>query len=187
MQPGSRTNVLLMTMRVEKVNLKETIAEHVHEAILQVCGGGIQHPEEEQIRGISNSSISFPNNNSSSDLGGKPHDIEVRAAISLFHLWKRQTANFSIEVVSQLGLTREIATPRRLAELWVPLLEQACGEKGIAYDIRTQPSGMICIVTYERSQRLRQAGRLPCPHCCHWCKGKSAVASRKYDDSSQDD
>eukprot|EP00980_Cylindrotheca_fusiformis_P026364 scaffold15973_cov120-Cylindrotheca_fusiformis.AAC.5 len=162
-------------MRLKDVSVLDAIAACVHQAIVQTCGGGIQHPEEEQLRGIARKSISFPNNTSASDLGGKPHDIEVRAAVSLFHRWKRYSSKSSIRVVSDLGITRDVGTPRALAELWVPVLEESCREEGIAYDIRCQPSGIICVVTYERSECLRQAGKLPCPHCCHWCKGKKGL------------
>jgi hypothetical protein len=165
------TDDVVSTMRLEETNLLDKIGRDIHEAIIQICGGGIQHAEEEQLRDIVRSSISFPNNKHPSDVGGKPHDIEVRVAMSLFHRWRRSSGNSTIQVISDLGITRDITAPRRLAELCVPLLEDACREDGIAYDIRTQPSGVICIVTYERSERLRQAGKLPCPHCCQWCKG----------------
>jgi hypothetical protein len=159
----------------KELHLREKVGRCIQQALFQVCGGGFQEEEErKQLFENSLASISFPNKNSSS-AGGKPHDIEVRVALTLFHRWKRAASGSSVNLVSDLGLTREVSSPRNLAEVLFMPLEEACRDQGIAHDVRFQPSGMICIVTYERSQMLRQAGKLPCPHCIQWCKGNSTV------------
>lgn len=152
--------------------LTERISRLVYEAIKQVCGGGIT----EELRDVVVASISFPNKKNTSDTGGKPHDIEVRVAMPLFHRWKRSSGNNSVVTIfSDFGVRREVASPKHLAELLCLPLEEAVRVDGISHDVRCQPSGVICIVTHERSELLRQAGKLPCPHCCQWCKGKKGL------------
>jgi hypothetical protein len=164
---------------IDDTNLLETLSRYVNEAIIRVCGGGIQDQvEREQLRDLARMTISFPNQKAlPPGIGGKPHDIEVKIALSLFHRWKRcANKGTKVEVISDLGIAREVPTPRKLAELLVTgFLEEACRQDSVAHDLRIQPSGVICIITYARSELLRQAGRLPCPHCCQWCKGKKGL------------
>ncbi|CAJ1966694.1 unnamed protein product [Cylindrotheca closterium] len=158
--------------------LLEALGRYVNEAIIQVCGGGIQDQiEKDQLRDLARTTISFPNQTKlPPGIGGKPHDIEVKTALSLFHRWKRANKDTKVEVISDLGIVREVPTPRILAELLVTeFLEAACRQDSVVHDLRVQPSGVICIITYARSELLRQAGRLPCPHCCQWCKGTKGL------------
>lgn len=163
---------------IDNTNLLETLSRYVNEAIIRVCSGGIQDQKErDQLKDLARSTVSFPNQKlrpPGGTIGGKPHDIEVRIALSLFHLWKRKGGK--VEVISDLGIARDIPSPRKLAELLVTeFLEEACRQDSVAHDLRIQPSGVICIITYARSELLREAGRLPCPHCCQWCKGTKGL------------
>jgi hypothetical protein len=156
------------------LRLREKVTCCLVKVLDQVCGGSEEFLEEnderKQIRETVFASISFPNKNPSST-DGKPYDIEIRVALSLFHRWKRKQSRKSILVVSDLGLQREILSPRDFAEFLSIPLEVLCKEDGIADDVRVKSSGVICIVTSERSQLLREAGKLSCPHCEQWCKG----------------
>jgi hypothetical protein len=156
------------------LRLREKAASWLVKALIEVCGGSEEFQEEnderKQTRETVVSSISFPNKNPSC-ADGKPYDIEIRVALSLFHRWKRKQSKKPILVVSDLGLKREILSPRDLAELLSIPLELLCQEDGIAHDVRVKSSGVICIVTSDRSQVLREAGKLPCPHCEQWCRG----------------
>ena len=134
-------------MLQEEVKLRENLAKCVYAALLQICGGSFPHEaERKQIQEIASKTISFPNPNNSS-ANGKPHDIEIRVALPLFHRWKRATpAGKSVNIQSDLlGLEREISSPRHLAEILCIPLESACKEEGIAR-------------TYRRSQ-TEQEGR----------------------------
>jgi hypothetical protein len=163
-------------MRQEEVELREKVGRCVAEALFQVCGGSVVEEQKKQLREHAFSTISFPNKQASS-AGGKPHDIEIRVALALFHRLKRAAeSGNSIEIVSDLGLSRDIPSPRRLAEILCLPLEEACRSEGLSPDVRCQPSGVICVVTYGRSQLLRQAGKLPCPHCVKWCQGNVVTA-----------
>jgi hypothetical protein len=165
-------------MRQEELNLRDSLATCVYESLIQVCGGDEkQHDFKRQFRDIAGSSISFPNKNSSTSSGGKPHDIEVRVALSLFHKWKTasKTTGDAINIVSDLGLVRQISSPAIFAQVLCRPLEVFCQMKNIAHDVRFAPSGIICIVTCSRSQLLRSAGRLPCPHCIQWNHGEKGL------------
>jgi len=144
-------------------SLHKRLVRCLRRATTQVCGGNFQQDLMEDVH----SSISFPNKHD--DTSGKPHDVEIKLALTLFHYWKRR--NGTVITISDYGLERSISSPKHLASLLCTALESACDEEGIAYDIRFQPSGMISIVTPERSRRLRQAGKLPCPFCIKWCHG----------------
>ena len=71
------------------------------------------------------------------------------------------------EPESDLGLSRDVASPIDLAQLLEERLAQNTG-----WDIRTTPSGIVCLTTAERSRALRAMGKLPCPRCIQWCKGE---------------
>ena len=166
---------LIMKPEAE-AQLVEKLSRYIFEAVKQICGGGTQFQQLDQLRESIVGSISFPNKKNSLDVGGKPHDIEVRIALSLFHKWKRSIADKSIITIeSDFGVKREVPSPRTLAEMICLPLEETCRDDGISHDVRFQSSGLICIVTHERSELLRKAGKLPCPHCCHWCKGKKGL------------
>ena len=155
------------------VQLREKVGGCVYEALLQVCGGSVQgEKERKHLYGDSFASISFPNKNISS-AGGKPQNIEIRIALSLFHRWRRTSPGSAVTITSDLGLHREIKSPRDFAKVVCVPLEEACRKQNVAHNVQFQPSGVICIVTNERAQVLRQAGKLPCPYCVQWCKGKS--------------
>jgi ankyrin repeat protein len=144
--------------------------------------------------------------NGEMDLSGKPYDIEVRVVLQLYHQWRRQQQQqqqkasvadpttvdrsgtiehssngsvSSITLMSDLGLSREISSPQQLAELLSPLLEDEIGDNlhwGLTPDVRCQASGVLSLITWERSQALRETlGMLPCPHCISWCKGEKGL------------
>jgi hypothetical protein len=80
-----------------------------------------------------------------------------------------------VTITSDLGLSREVSSPRQLANLIVPLLEEDFRNNpqwNMAPDVRSQASGIVSMISSERSAMLRLAGRLPCPHCIQWCKGE---------------
>jgi hypothetical protein len=167
-------------MRQENVNFLDKISRYIYKAIKQTCGGDISHEEEEEEEYLSTlirKSISVSTASKKGDAGGQPHDIEVRIALSLYHKWKRRDRikPSLLTIVSDFGIVRDIHSPKRLAELLCRPLEEAFQEDGIAHDVRVQPSGIICIVTYDRSELLRKAGKLPCPYCCQWCKGTKGL------------
>jgi ankyrin repeat protein len=170
-------------MRQDEQKLLERVGSCVYEALIQVCGGDPKELQpsslvgdcrKHQFREIAIASISFPNRKSTS-ADGKPHDIEVRVALSLYHRWKRNHADGSVPIISDLGLVRTITSPRDLARILCEPLEEACRDQQIAHDVRFTPSGIIYIVTYARAQLLRVSGKLPCPHCTHWCKGEKGL------------
>lgn len=151
--------------------LRETIAKCLTEALFEIAGGSSsEEVDVKKLRETALSSISFPNKKNGST-AGKPHDIEVRLALSMYHRLKRLSGNGRVEVVSDLGLTRPVDSPRELADLILLPLESACRKEGVSHDVRSQPSGVICIVTVERSQEMRREGKLPCPQCTKWCQG----------------
>ena len=159
--------------------LRGIVAQCLTEALHQVAGGSVSsHISDNTTKEIVSSSISFPNKKDGID--GKPHDVEIRLALSLFHRWKRKRKcdreEYSVEIISEMGLTRRVNSPRELADLLLVPLEAACHREGIADYVRSQPSGMICIVTTQRSQLLRSVGnKLPCPHCTKWCHGEKGL------------
>lgn len=166
-------SLTLLTMAVDR----DQVAQAVHRALLQVCGGTEDQRTEgatQELFKLAESSVSFPNNlqHPLSANEGKPHDIEVKAALAFFHQQrKRKRGDIEITVVSDLGLERTIACPFDLATLVCSVLEDICREAGLCHDVRSNASGIICIVTPERATALRDSGRLPCPQCIKWCKG----------------
>jgi len=171
-----------------------------HEILFQSLDraiGQLNHPyytlHRENLRKLIHKSISFPKNNNSNSKGnnGKPHDVETRIALTLYHQWKREAnggnkessneataQSQSIIVTSDLGLSRELTSPRQLANLLVPLLEDDFSSNpqwNMSPDVRSQPSGILSMISLERSQMLRLVGRLPCPYCIQWCKGEKGL------------
>jgi hypothetical protein len=165
-------------MRQEESNFRDKVGSCVDNALVQVCGGSVSDEQSrKQLREYALASVSFPNKQSSS-AGGKPHDIEICIVLTLFHRWKRAaTSGNYVNIISDLGLSRQISSPRNFAEILCMPLEEACRNEGIAHDVRFQPSGVFCIVTYERSELLRKSGKLPCPHCVQWCKGRKTESN----------
>jgi len=158
---------------------------------------------------------------------GKPHDVECRAALSLFHIIrnslgkgatnnnkknvdndgkkqkrkkkKNQTANnnnnnsnasnangLSFELISELGTQRQISSATSLANLLSLELEKellssssstSLSKSDIIQfcDIRSNESGIIHMVSNKRSNKLHQAGKLPCSHCVRWFKGQKGL------------
>jgi len=200
----------------------------------------------EELKSISYSSVCFPNglnNNKESGREGKPHDVEVRAAMTLFHrIWRGhrhgggrekkgkrkrkkesdlQGTNNTIqenplnelesslkvdalfELISDLGTRREIDSVKSLANLLSVEMEKeldksrqhqgkennesasetekiederVANHQPISFaDIRPDDSGIICLVSNERSHQLHKAGRIPCPHCINWFKGTKGL------------
>lgn len=169
----------------------------VYESMARLIGGGlyldINETEQEQnndaswlteLKMVAQSSVSFPNKDSVS-LDGKPHDIEVRAALVLFHrciasgrkrkLFGTMTKTKRLSAISDLGVRRTADTPQRLATLLCSALEELMKQEHLSYDVRSSSSGIICIVTPKRAQALRASGRLPCAKCVQWCKGEKGL------------
>eukprot|EP00797_Seminavis_robusta_P029501 Sro599_g173130.2 (211) ;mRNA; r:6366-6998 len=161
--------------------LRERVGQCLWESLRQACGGNFLQDDDERqhVRDSCRSSICFPNKTKNS-VDGKPQDLEIRLALSLFHRWKRQQQQHGksttiIIVTSDMGLQRQISSPLELAALWVLPLEVGLRNAGIAHDVQCHSSGLIGIVTLERSLLLRQHGRLPCPQCPKWCLGTKGL------------
>lgn len=171
-----------------------------------------QQQWKEQLERIANASISFPNNNES-DVDGKPHDVECRAALTLFHITgnslgkknahcntvdkdgkkkKRKkkknqilsdgnNSMDSFELISELGTQRQICSAITLANLLSLELEKELQSDSSSkyniqfFDIRSNESGIIHMVSKQRSQELHEAGKLPCSHCVRWFKGQKGL------------
>ena len=43
------------------------------------------------------------------------------------------------------------------------------------YNIQPSKSGIIHLISIQRSQQLYSAGRVPCTHCTKWCKGRKGL------------
>lgn len=149
---------------------------------------------DNELRDLAYSSVSFSNKPGSTTLvEGKPHNIEVRAALTMFHKYHGgvsgakskkgrcerpppTTPNVSsLQIISDLGLSRSVVSPIALAKILSRVLEEACRQEKISHDVRSNNSGIICIVTPKRAHALRQSGRLPCPSCIKWCKGTKGL------------
>lgn len=145
--------------------MKEKVIGAITDAAHQVCGNSYA---TEEIRNLVLSSVSFPNKND--DLDGKPHDVEIRIALSLFHHARKRKRrdSHSIELISDFGLARAVHSPIDVADLFCQALNQH-------WDVRVDYSGILCLVTEERSRSLRASGRLPCPRCVKWCKGEKGL------------
>lgn len=164
-----------MTLQNEQPEIRQAVAKCLAGAVQDIAGGDLTHDaEREKMMELASKSISFPNKNNFC-AGGKPHDIEIRLALSLFHKWKRSSSKDQVEIISDMGVTRFIPSPKELAELILLPFESACRREGVAQDVRCQPSGLLCIVTRRRGEILRQAGKLPCPYCTKWCQGEKGL------------
>lgn len=146
-------------------SMKEKLIGAITDAAHQLCGTSYS---AEEVRSLVHSSVSFPNKNA--DLDGKPHDVEIRIALSLFHKARKRKRCDSCptELISDLGLARAVQTPIDIADLFCQILNQE-------WDVRIDNSGIMCLVTEERSHALRANGRLPCPRCVKWCKGEKGL------------
>lgn len=229
---------------------RHIVGAAVHGALLRLCGGGIVLPPAPADRGgggvlhlppdwhrtlreLARKSVSFPNGRRRrrprpggfpgevEGGGGKPHDIEVRAALSLYNRFagrggrpdrRRQAAEAKAEtaesgsaqsrlqMVSNMGLHRPIRSATGLASLLAQDMERngaAPGSSGtvaadaaddgraeaaavpplsvLCNDVRSDASGIICLITKSRMDALRQSGRLPCPLCTKWCRGRKGL------------
>lgn len=166
------------------------------DSFVQICGNGFyfEGAEDEtspsdkndgswraELVEVAKTSISFPNKKSTS-LEGKPHDVEIRAPLALFHKCvgkKRNRLNndrpFSVTAVSDLGVKRTIQSPIELATLLCLTLEESLRNENLSHVFRPNASGIICLVSVERAKALRQEDRLPCPQCVKWCKGEKGL------------
>lgn len=210
-----------------------------------ICGNNSQQQWMEELKKISYSSVSFPNGINNKSAEGKPHDVEVRAALALFHriqrgrrghkeevgkkgakklrkrkkvpsndesessLMKKEEED-AFEIISDLGTCREIDSIKSLANLLSFELEkelithshskqqttnneltnetkskqqknnddsiQPTISPMISFtDIRPSNSGIICLVSNNRSKQLLAAGRIPCTHCTKYFKGTKGL------------
>ncbi|KAL3923461.1 MAG: hypothetical protein SGILL_001641 [Bacillariaceae sp.] len=107
------------------------------------------------------------------------HSPDQRGNKSKIKSSSKNNAASIVVITSDLSLSREISSPRQLAEILVPLLEDDIRQHprvGLAPDVRCQPSGVISLITWKSSQNLRyRLGMLPCPHCIKWCKGEKGI------------
>ena len=163
-------------MDLIKERIRESVGRCLYESFLVLAGGSFQEDSERtKLQETAASSISFPNKHCSS-VEGKPHDIETRFVLSCFHRLKRtKSADDCVELISDLGLVRHVGSPREMAELLLLHLEIACRREGYIHDIRAQSSGLMYLVTVERSLMLRKAGQIPCPFCVKWCNGEKGL------------
>lgn len=205
----------------------------------------------EELMKISYRSVSFTNNglNSRGEIDGKPHDVEVRAALMLYHRVRRgycsngkkrrvgdievksktkqkvnkdcsralqvtgsiqtlegkrgkadEEYDTPIDIISDLGTRRKINSILSLANLLAIELERELAGNTQTYreltasvdetmhyqqpnkanpttftDIRSDDSGIICLLTLHRSKQLYSHGRIPCPNCTKWFKGSKGL------------
>jgi hypothetical protein len=134
---------------------------------------------------------------------GKPHDVEIKLALSFFHRYKHRcikdqsppsssTNNGNnikapLEIISDTGLTRAIESPIEFAKLMVNQLEDIIWherqrqnqehdkQSQRVYSIRVDQTGIICLVTPQRVEYLRGIGRLSCSLCTKWVKGEKGL------------
>lgn len=215
---------------IDRLAIEDELISAVSASLIRLAGSGFlsdngantapkstssssQQQWKEQLQRISKSSISFPNNNES-NVDGKPHDVECRAALTLFHIIgnilgknaisnnyvdkdgkkpkrkkkKNQTADsnksnskISFELISELGTQRHVCSATSLANLLSLELEKelqpSSSNKYIIqfFDIRSNESGIIHMVSKKRSNELHVAGKLPCSHCVRWFKGQKGL------------
>ena len=185
--------------------IKKDLSDIIYTALLMLCGEGYNNGIEssksmsieswkELLKKMAYSSVSLPNqiicmpnNNTSVDIGGKSHDIETRIALNFYHRFKckkrkqlqsqsqSQSQKPTLKVISDLGLIRCIESPKQLAAELCFIMEDLYN----GCDIRSDVSGLICIVTKWRMKQLREFGKLPCPSCIKWFKGKFFLIMKK--------
>jgi ankyrin repeat protein len=185
--------------------LCKQISSIVYESLVRVCGGEDHDPSSAAIRleleqlaltTVSRTTTTQTTTRSDSTIAsndtveGKPWNVEVRVAPSLYHRWNNRSRKRSravngdndnhtehfLEVTSDMGVTRHIRSPRELGELLLTAgVEDGCRRDEVANDVRCNLSGFLCIVTPDRSQALHKAGRLPCPQCVQWLCGEKGV------------
>jgi ankyrin repeat protein len=177
------------------------ISSIVLESLITVCGGEDHDASSAAIRleleqlalaTVARTTTTSDSKATAKDsIEGKPWNIEVRVAPSLYHRWNNRSRKRSrvgnsdsdnlndhvLEISSDMGLTRHIRSPRELGELLLTAggVEDGCRHAQIANDVRCNQSGFLCIVTPDRAQALRKAGRLPCPQCVQWLCGEKGV------------
>jgi len=128
-------------------------------------------PELQNIDTAENSIESFCKTDDQSSQGGRDSKFESAPPI---------------EIISDLGLIRQIYTAKELAELMIREIEDILWHERTEtkesnvfniYIIRATSSGLISMVTPNRVKFLRNAGRLPCRHltCMKWCKGEKGL------------
>ena len=160
--------------------LRDKVAHAVHRAMLQVCGGEDRHGQSQELLSLAKTSVSFPNGSNATNLDGKPHDIEVKSALSFYHQCrKRKRQEKGITVLSDFGLERNVSSPSDLAHLICYALEEFCRDQELSHDVKVSASGIICIVTPARAATLRTYGRIPCSKCIKWCKGEETDHVRR--------
>jgi hypothetical protein len=181
----------------------------VRDGLRQLCGGGILQEDHVPIciidlEPLVAGSVVFPG-------GSKSHDMEVRAALTLFNRYRHsnknkcthkkakrrrrdsetcnkgetetetesceeQSTEKGLKMVSDMGLVRSVGAALELAQLLAKCMEQhASFRRVVGPHVRSNPCGMICIVTHERAKELFFQGDLPCPHCTKWCKGEKGL------------
>ena len=154
----------------------------------------------EELKLVAEKSVSFSNGNITNGLEGKPHDVEVRAALTLYHRIRRvyrkrkqqhnsqayeDSDTTSFEVISDFGTQRSIDSVQTLANILTIELETELSniqttecdkEETVSFtNIKSDNSGIICLVSKRRSEQLHNAGRLPCSHCTKWFKGTEGL------------
>ena len=129
---------------------------------------------------------------------GKPHDYEIKIALILFHKFKCTCCTFDLNhettttisnnkteedtiltqsleprlyITSEYGLTRCFTSALILTNFVVMELTQVDNTRLSGYDIRANKSGIIYVVTPQRTILLRKAAKLPCSYCTQWCQG----------------
>lgn len=192
----------------EQEELKSRVETMVFQSLIQICGNGLylEGNEDErtnsrdrhnndysawtaELTNVAHTTISFPNKNSTY-LDGKPHDIEIRAPLALFHRCvgkkRKRLIHHSVTAVSNFGVARTIHSPVQLASLLCCTLEETLRYENLTNIIRPNASGIICLVTIERAQLLRESGRFPCPQCVKWCKGEKGLWWHQQMDHGQE-
>lgn len=164
--------------------LQQAILQALLQAAIQICGGSF--PRLELSRMV-NSSVSFL-----SAKDKKPHNVEIRMAIRIFHQklkYERQTMKNAkgnigslsnpldsglginmkrVELVSDFGLSRSVSSPLDIARLIDSVMS-------LDWNVQVNSSGIIFLVTQIRAMQLRKSGKLPCPSCPKWCNGEKGL------------
>ena len=201
------TNDSKTKISIERSKLRQSIGLWVYAALMELCSGSLENTKDGDscsldLKKIAYESVSFPNGEQPSGQTlslchiGKPHDIEVKAAVKLFYkeIYRAErhnqmteekdtvidslTSKFdkkrsrakpskSIHLISDFGLCREVCSLSELGQLLAITMEGMPDSIRISDNVRADKNGVICIVTRERQLVLKDSNRLQCP--LPWC------------------
>ena len=88
----------------------QTLKSLVADCIEEIAGGKLAQEWRDETQKLAASTVALTNSKTT-DLLGKPWEIEVRTALSYFHRYKDRVSGV-LELESNLGLVRPIASPQ---------------------------------------------------------------------------